>query len=94
MTKQDGHAGMHTTTPLHAPFIESKLPDESAQMQGLRRGSQEFAITGREVATLHQGVIASDDFVIRQDVSSFQRGIYFVRFQEGARVSTRKVLVQ
>jgi plastocyanin len=51
-------------------------------------------ITGREVATLHQGVIASDDFVIRQDVSSFQRGIYFVRFQEGARVSTRKVLVQ
>jgi len=51
-------------------------------------------ITGREVATLHQGVIASDDFVIRQDVSSFQRGIYFVRFQEGARVSTRKVLIQ
>ena len=51
-------------------------------------------ITGREVATLHQGVIATDDFVIRQDVSSFQRGIYFVRFQEGARVSTRKVLVQ
>ena len=42
---------MHTTTPLHAPFIESKLPDESAQMQGLRRGSQEFAITGREVAS-------------------------------------------
>jgi plastocyanin len=51
-------------------------------------------ITGREVATLHQGVIASDDFTIRQDVSVFQRGIYFVRFQEGARVSTRKVLVQ
>ena len=51
-------------------------------------------ITGREVATLHQGVIASDDFTIRQDVSAFQRGIYFVRFQEGSRVSTRKVLVQ
>ena len=51
-------------------------------------------ITGREVATLHQGVIASDDFTIRQDVSVFQRGIYFVRFQEGTRVSTRKVLVQ
>jgi plastocyanin len=51
-------------------------------------------ITGREVATLHQGVIASDDFTIRHDVSAFQRGIYFVRFQEGARVSTRKVLVQ
>jgi plastocyanin len=51
-------------------------------------------ITGREVATLHQGVIASDDFTIRQDVSVFQRGIYFVRFQQGARVSTRKVLVQ
>jgi plastocyanin len=51
-------------------------------------------ITGREVATLHQGVIAADDFTIRQDVSSFQRGIYFVRFQEGARVSTRKILVQ
>jgi hypothetical protein len=51
-------------------------------------------ITGREVATLHQGVIASDDFTIRQDVSVFHRGIYFVRFQEGARVSTRKVLVQ
>ena len=51
-------------------------------------------ITGREVATLHQGVISNDDFVIRQDISSFQRGIYFVRFQEGARVSTRKVLVQ
>jgi hypothetical protein len=51
-------------------------------------------ITGREVAILHQGVIASDDFTIRQDVASFQRGIYFVRFQEGSRVSTRKVLVQ
>jgi plastocyanin len=51
-------------------------------------------ITGREVAILHQGVIASDDFTIRQDVSAFQRGIYFVRFQEGSRVSTRKVLVQ
>ena len=51
-------------------------------------------ITGREVATLHQGVIASDDFTIRQDISAFQRGIYFVRFQEGSRVSTRKVLVQ
>jgi plastocyanin len=51
-------------------------------------------ITGREVATLHQGVISNDDFVIRQDISSFQRGIYFVRFQQGARVSTRKVLVQ
>jgi len=51
-------------------------------------------ITGREVAMLHQGVIASDDFTIRQDVSAFQRGIYFVRFQEGARVSTRKVLIQ
>lgn len=51
-------------------------------------------ITGREVAILHQGVVASDDFTIRQDVSAFQRGIYFVRFQEGARVSTRKVLIQ
>lgn len=51
-------------------------------------------ITGREVASLHQGLIASDDFTIRHDVSVFQRGIYFVRFQEGARVSTRKVLVQ
>lgn len=51
-------------------------------------------ITGREVATLYQGVIASDDYTIRQDVTAFQRGIYFVRFQEGGRVSTRKVLVQ
>lgn len=51
-------------------------------------------ITGREVATIHQGVIASDDYTIRQDVSAFQRGIYFVRFQQGARVSTRKILVQ
>lgn len=51
-------------------------------------------ITGREVATLYQGVISSDDFTIRHDVSSLQRGIYFVRFQEGARVTTRKVLVQ
>jgi plastocyanin len=51
-------------------------------------------ITGREVAILHQGVVASDDFTIRQDVSALQRGIYFVRFQEGARVSTRKVLIQ
>jgi plastocyanin len=51
-------------------------------------------ITGREVATLYQGVIASDDYTIRQDASAFQRGIYFVRFQEGARVSTRKVLIQ
>ena len=51
-------------------------------------------ITGREVATLHQGVIASDDYTIRQDVSAFQRGIYLVRFQQGARVSTRKILVQ
>jgi plastocyanin len=51
-------------------------------------------ITGREVATLHQGTISNDDFTIRQDVTSFQRGIYFVRFQEGANVSTRKVLIQ
>ena len=51
-------------------------------------------ITGREVATIHQGVIASDDYTIRQDVSAFQRGIYFVRFQQGARVSTRKIVVQ
>ena len=51
-------------------------------------------ITGREAAIIHQGVIASDDYTIRQDVSAFQRGIYFVRFQQGARVSTRKVLVQ
>ncbi len=51
-------------------------------------------ITGREVATLYQGTVASEDFTIRQDVASFQRGIYFVRFQEGARVTTRKVLVQ
>ena len=42
---------MHTTTPLHAPFIESKLADESAQMRGIRRGLQEFAITRREVAS-------------------------------------------
>ena len=51
-------------------------------------------ITGREVATLYQGVIDSNDFTVRQDVAAFQRGIYFVRFQEGARVTTRKVLVQ
>jgi plastocyanin len=51
-------------------------------------------ITGREVATIHQGTIANDDFMLRQDVTSFQRGIYFVRFQEGANVSTRKVLIQ
>jgi plastocyanin len=51
-------------------------------------------ITGREVATLYQGTVASEDFTIRHDVASFQRGIYFVRFQEGARVTTRKVLVQ
>ena len=51
-------------------------------------------ITGREVATIHQGVIASDDYTIRQDVSAFQRGIYLVRFQQGASVSTRKILVQ
>jgi plastocyanin len=51
-------------------------------------------ITGREVATLYQGVIASEDFTIRHDVSAFQRGIYFVRFQQGARVTTRKVLIQ
>ena len=51
-------------------------------------------ITGREVATIHQGVIASDDYTIRQDVSAFQRGIYFVRFQQGARVSSRKIVVQ
>ena len=51
-------------------------------------------ITGREVATLYQGTVASEDFTIRQDIASFQRGIYFVRFQEGARVTTRKVLVQ
>ena len=51
-------------------------------------------ITGREVATLYQGVIASEDFTIRHDVSAFQRGIYFVRFQQGARITTRKVLIQ
>ena len=51
-------------------------------------------ITGREVTTLYQGAVASDDFTVRQDVAAFQRGIYFVRFQEGARVTTRKVLIQ
>jgi len=51
-------------------------------------------LTGREVANLYQGTVASDDFIVRQDVTAFQRGIYFVRFQEGARVTTRKVLVQ
>jgi plastocyanin len=51
-------------------------------------------LTGREVANLYQGTVASDDFTVRQDVTAFQRGIYFVRFQEGARVTTRKVLVQ
>ena len=51
-------------------------------------------ITGREVANIHQGAIANDDFTLRHDVSGFQRGIYFVRFQEGARVTTRKVLIQ
>jgi plastocyanin len=51
-------------------------------------------ITGREVATLYQGTVASDDFAVRQDVTAFQRGIYFVRFQEGTRVTTKKVLVQ
>jgi plastocyanin len=51
-------------------------------------------LTGREVAMLHQGAIASDDYTIRQDVTSFQRGIYLVRFQEGAHITTRKVLIQ
>ena len=51
-------------------------------------------ITGREVTTLFQGIVASEDFTVRQDVTAFQRGIYFVRFQEGARVTTRKVLIQ
>jgi plastocyanin len=51
-------------------------------------------ITGRNVATLHHGAIADADFTIRHDIAAIQRGIYFVRFQEGARVVTRKVLVQ
>ena len=51
-------------------------------------------LTGREVANLYQGTVASDDFTVRQDVTAFQRGIYFVRFQEGARITTRKVLIQ
>lgn len=51
-------------------------------------------IMGRNVAMIHQGGISSDDFVVRYDVSSLQRGIYFVRFQEGAFVTTRKVLIQ
>jgi plastocyanin len=51
-------------------------------------------ITGREVSSLFQGTVASEDFIVRQDLSAFHRGIYFVRFQEGARVTTRKVLIQ
>jgi plastocyanin len=51
-------------------------------------------ITGRNVATLHHGAIADADFKIRHDIAAIQRGIYFVRFQEGVRVVTRKVLVQ
>jgi plastocyanin len=51
-------------------------------------------IMGRNVAMIHQGGISSDDFTVRYDVSSLQRGIYFVRFQEGAFVTTRKVLIQ
>jgi plastocyanin len=51
-------------------------------------------ITGRNVAMIHQGGITSDEYTVRYDVSSFQRGIYFVRFQEGTHITTRKVLIQ
>ena len=51
-------------------------------------------ITGRNAMTLHHGAISDATFTIRQDVAVLQRGIYFVRFDEGARVVTRKVLIQ
>lgn len=51
-------------------------------------------ITGRIVATLYEGPIGDAEFAVRHDVSTLQRGIYFVRFDEGARVVTRKVLLQ
>lgn len=51
-------------------------------------------ITGRNAMTLHHGAISDATFTIRQEVAVLQRGIYFVRFDEGARVVTRKVLIQ
>lgn len=51
-------------------------------------------ITGRNAMTLHHGAISDATFTIRQDVAVLQRGIYFVRFDEGSRVVTRKVLIQ
>lgn len=51
-------------------------------------------IMGRNVAMIHQGGISANEFTVRYDVSTLQRGIYFVRYQEGAYVTTRKVLIQ
>jgi plastocyanin len=51
-------------------------------------------ITGRQAAVLHQGAISDATFTVRQDVTTLPRGVYFVRFEEGARVVTRKVLIQ
>jgi len=51
-------------------------------------------ITGRNAMTLHHGAISDATYTIRQDIAMIQRGIYFVRFDEGARVVTRKVLIQ
>jgi len=52
-----------------------------------------YDITGKVAATVFEGNFGSEEKLYQYDGSNLGRGIYFVRFETGAKVITRKIML-
>lgn len=59
---------------------------------GERGAIRIYDLTGKLVTTIFEGNLSNED--MEYDASSLERGIYFVRFEAGSKIITRKIMLE